>query len=85
MSTHAAPGSRNSVHYGWVGRQRGLGRLITAPARAFFGLVNALIEARDERRLSRTLPRYNRLDLLVWTSWATCSSNLGASRCCSRS
>ena len=48
-------------------------------------LVNELVEAADERRLSRLVARYGRLDLLCSTSSATSSSTPAARSCCSRS
>ncbi len=39
-------------------------REVTVPQRACAQLVNELVEAADERRLSRIVARYGRLDLL---------------------
>jgi len=47
-------------------------------------LVNELVEAADDKTLSRTITRYGRVDLL-WTSWATSSWTGAAPNCCSRS
>ena len=48
-------------------------------------LVNELVEAADERVLSRVVARYGRLDLLCSTSSATSRSTPAAPSCCSRS
>jgi hypothetical protein len=47
-------------------------------------LVNELVEAADDRQLSKTISRYGRADLL-WTSLATWNSTGAAPSCCSRS
>ena len=46
-------------------------------------LVDELVEAADDRRLSRIVARYGRLIFSVSTSSATCSSTSGARSCCS--
>jgi DNA replication protein DnaC len=47
-------------------------------------LVNELAEAADERRLSRIVARYGRVDLLCLDDSATSSSTPAARNCCSR-
>lgn len=47
-------------------------------------LVNELVEAADEKQLSKTITRYGRVDLCVWMSWATCNSTGEAPNCCSK-
>jgi DNA replication protein DnaC len=48
-------------------------------------LVNELVEAADERILSRVVARYGRLDLLLLDEVVTSKSTLAEPNCCSRS
>jgi DNA replication protein DnaC len=41
-------------------------------------LVNELVEAADDKQLSKTIARYGRVDLCVWMSWATWNSTAAA-------
>jgi hypothetical protein len=48
-------------------------------------LVNELVEAADDKQLTKTIARYGRVDLLCIASWATWSSTGAAPSCSSRS
>lgn len=48
-------------------------------------LVNELVEAADERRLSRLVARTVGSTCSAWTRWARCNSTAAAPSCCSRS
>ena len=48
------------------------------------GLVNELVEAADERALSRTIARYARLDLLLVDELAIYTPTTAAGSCCSQ-
>ena len=48
-------------------------------------LVNELVEATDDRQLSRVVGRYGRLDLLCLDELGTSKSTHAAPNCCSRS
>jgi hypothetical protein len=47
-------------------------------------LVNELVEAADEKVLTKTIARYGRVDLPVLMSWAMWSWTAGALSCCSK-
>ncbi|GFG53475.1 hypothetical protein MAGR_49160 [Mycolicibacterium agri] len=47
-------------------------------------LVNELVEAADDKQLTKTINRYGGLISYFWTSWATWNSTNAAPNCCSR-